>query len=190
VLANEHTGLETPDVFYWGNLVGETGNGISATRFARTMAADGGAILAHGAASVVGVANPFDIDKNNSISAAADRGVILSLGTGWLTRIDLGTVEALVAARQSDAGQAIASALASQAIVGRNVATTSVHFGNALRQPRTPAGVAAIQTAPGLLSSANAGRALKQALAQQSDDTWLDLSNDLANELVDSLRGL
>ena len=32
VKANDHTGLATPDVFYFGNLVGETGDGDSKTR--------------------------------------------------------------------------------------------------------------------------------------------------------------
>jgi hypothetical protein len=89
VLANSNTGLATDDVHFWGNLVGETATSTPAGDFARTIAADGGAILANGTQSNVGITNTLDVNKSNSITLAADRGPIVALGTGTLARISV-----------------------------------------------------------------------------------------------------
>lgn len=89
VLATTSTGLAAPDVFFWGNLVGETASSTPAGDFARTAAADGGAILAAGTQLNVGITNTLDVNKSNSITVAADRGPIIAAGTGSLARISI-----------------------------------------------------------------------------------------------------
>jgi hypothetical protein len=89
VLATTHTGLTSGDVHFWGNLVGETATSTPGGAFARTVAADGGAIIVNGTQGSVGITNPLDINKSNSITVAADRGPIVASGTGTLTRISI-----------------------------------------------------------------------------------------------------
>jgi hypothetical protein len=89
VLANANTGLAASDVHFWGNLVGETTDTTPAGNFARTLSADGGAIITNGTQADVGITNRLDVNKNNSISMAADRGPIAASGTGTLERISI-----------------------------------------------------------------------------------------------------
>lgn len=90
LLPTDRTGLAAPDVFYFGNLVGETAGATPQGDFARTIAADGGAILVTGTQLDVGISNRFDIDKSNSVTVADDRGPIIMSGTGSLARINIG----------------------------------------------------------------------------------------------------
>ncbi len=67
VNANAQTGLAAPDVFYFGNRVGDSGLGNSAAA-AITSAADQLAARAN-AAGGVSVTNPFDFNRNKVVSA-------------------------------------------------------------------------------------------------------------------------
>jgi hypothetical protein len=79
VLATSVTGLGQPDVFYFGNAVGETGNSAGD---ARVTAADALRILGNVSASV-GITNRFDINRDGKVGAA-DRLMVL----GNLSAID------------------------------------------------------------------------------------------------------
>jgi len=97
VLSTINTGLVAPDVFFFGNKVGDTTDPAVGTMFVTLAASDGGAIIAN-TGFLVGITNRFDINKDNHVTLAADRGVVLA-NTGFLSRIniDLGpTIESLV----------------------------------------------------------------------------------------------
>ena len=111
-LPTGNSGLGSSDVFFWGNLVGETATTTPAGSFARSAAADGGAILANGTQFNVGITNTLDINKSNSITAAADRGPIIAAGTKFLTRISIASGGPF-APEGGDGDAGIASALAS-----------------------------------------------------------------------------
>jgi uncharacterized repeat protein (TIGR03803 family) len=72
VLASPATGLAQPDVFYFGNAIGETGNSAADARVA---AADALRVLNNLTASAA-VANRFDINRDGKVGAA-DRLIIL-----------------------------------------------------------------------------------------------------------------
>jgi hypothetical protein len=80
--------------------------------FARTIAADGGTILTNGTQTNVGITNFLDINKNNSVSVAADRGPILTAGTGVLSRISITSAGPFAPLGGDAGGAGIASALA------------------------------------------------------------------------------
>ncbi len=113
VLATAQTGLADTDVFFWGNLLGETADATPAGAFARSVAADRGPILSGGTQINVGITSRLDINKSNSVTIAADGGPILSAGTGLLPRISIASAGPF--APEGDAGgdAGIASALAS-----------------------------------------------------------------------------
>jgi hypothetical protein len=68
VKAGPATGLSADDVFYFGNLIGDSGAGNSST-LARTDATDVKTIQKNFRAKV-GVANPYDINKDGRVDAA------------------------------------------------------------------------------------------------------------------------
>jgi hypothetical protein len=72
VLATPNTGLAQPDVFYFGNAVGETGNSAAD---ARVTSADALRVLGNVTASAT-VANRYDINRDGKVGAA-DRLIIL-----------------------------------------------------------------------------------------------------------------
>jgi alpha-L-arabinofuranosidase len=80
VLANAATGLAAPDVFYFGNLVGETGDAATPTRVS---AADLAAVKRE-VNAVVGVAGRADFNRDGHVNAldlaAAKANVFQSLG--------------------------------------------------------------------------------------------------------------
>jgi hypothetical protein len=69
VLATANTGLVSPDVFYFGNAVGEVGN---TTANAIVTAADESLIRLNFTSGfgMVGVTSPYDIDKNRFVQAS------------------------------------------------------------------------------------------------------------------------
>jgi hypothetical protein len=73
VLATPNTGLSEPDVFYFGNAIGETGN---STTDARVTGSDALRIL-NNITLVAGVTNRFDINRDSRV-AAADRLLVLA----------------------------------------------------------------------------------------------------------------
>jgi hypothetical protein len=67
VLANSNTALAAPDVHYWGNAIGETGNVVGD---ARVDFADRIEVLRNLAAGPVSAANRFDINRDRVVDAA------------------------------------------------------------------------------------------------------------------------
>ncbi len=113
VLSTAQTGLADTDVFFWGNLIGETTDTTPTGAFARTVAADRGPILSGGTQINVGITSHLDINKSNAITVAADGGPILTAGTGLLPRISIASAGPF-APEGDDGGEAgIASAMAS-----------------------------------------------------------------------------
>jgi hypothetical protein len=72
VLATAATGLAAPDVFYFGNAVGETGNSVAD---ARVTAADALRVLGHVTASAA-IGDPYDVNRDGRVGAA-DRLLVL-----------------------------------------------------------------------------------------------------------------
>ena len=68
VLANDTTGLEADDVFYWGNAIGETGDGDTRAQVnaADVIAARGNP---HGPSNPAGVANRYDFNRDGAVDA-------------------------------------------------------------------------------------------------------------------------
>ncbi|MGD9723905.1 MAG: hypothetical protein AB7O59_21085, partial [Pirellulales bacterium] len=88
VLATTHTGLATPDVFFFGNRIGDTGS-PTATSFTTTTG-DASTITAGGLGPAGGITNVRDIDKSNTITVAGDRSAALG-NIGALNRLNVGT---------------------------------------------------------------------------------------------------
>ena len=65
VLANSRTGLSAPDVFYFGNLIGESGDGATPLRVgALDLAA-----VKRGLNTTAGVESPFDFNRDGRVNA-------------------------------------------------------------------------------------------------------------------------
>jgi hypothetical protein len=101
--ANERTHLAAPDVFYFGNLIGETGGanepdvlGVNAVDVGRVRAAQ----LSAGDASIN---NPYDFNRDGRVNVL-DMGIVRSRGA---VRIPLLTT----VSRSFDAGEATAEAV-------------------------------------------------------------------------------
>ena len=100
VLATAHTGLSAAfgtvsgnavgDVFYFGNLRGETASTTPGGSFSRIFASDSAAIVSAGTQLSVGINSFLDIDRSNSVIVASDRAALVPLGTAALTRISIG----------------------------------------------------------------------------------------------------
>ncbi|MFI5377669.1 MAG: right-handed parallel beta-helix repeat-containing protein [Tepidisphaerales bacterium] len=67
VLADANTGLAAPDVFYFGNAIGESGN---STTDAAVTSADMLAARGHPAAGPVAITNPWDYNRDGSVNSA------------------------------------------------------------------------------------------------------------------------
>jgi hypothetical protein len=131
VLATANTGLTAPDVFFWGNRVGDTTDPPTGGTFFTSVASDGATILAASPAVGVGIESPYDINRTNTVNVAGDRAEVIGNSPGALLRIRFGTGgpfapeaggdhSATVAAAQPAAGllrgdSGIASALARSA---------------------------------------------------------------------------
>jgi ELWxxDGT repeat protein len=72
VKANDHTGLAKPDVFYFGNLAGETGDSLSPLRIS---SGDLAAIRRNLTAAVPPVTSRYDVNRDGKINAL-DLGII------------------------------------------------------------------------------------------------------------------
>jgi hypothetical protein len=197
VLATANTGLvsagyaspddDIGDVFYFGNLIGETSATTPAGAFARTVAADGGAILANGTQANVGITNHLDVDRSNSVTIAGDRGPIIMLGTGSLTRIQIGSAGpfapdggdgvAPAAGPTGSGGDAGLSSGLTSPSAGRLEPQASLPANVAARLDRAKAGAAAIAAGVQLLDNAGA------ALDEGDDDAGID--DELLEALLD-----
>ena len=80
VNATATTGLTTPDVFYYGNAIGESGD---STLNAFVNASDEIAVR-HQTAVAVSVASPYDIDRNGTVDAN-DELIVHNNRTGFLS---------------------------------------------------------------------------------------------------------
>jgi len=127
VKANAQTGLAAPDVFYFGNRIGDSGLGNSAAA-AITSAADQLAARAN-AAGGVSVTNPFDFNRNKVVSAGDELtarfnpGILLMLNLpaaaipGAAPLVAQATVAATaIAASDLPLSSAVASALAQRSL--------------------------------------------------------------------------
>jgi 3-phytase len=90
-LPSAHTGLAAPDVFFWGNRVGDTTFPATGGTFLTNVAGDGAAIVGASPASSVGIANLYDINRTNTVNVAGDRAQVVANSPGSLLRIDIGT---------------------------------------------------------------------------------------------------
>ncbi len=142
--ANSHTGLVTPDVFYFGNRVGDTGEGASST-IAVTNAVDEISARIH-LAFGQSVTNIRDFDRNGLVNA--DDQIIARTNGGYLYMLSLAPSPVATASASADESHAaVAAALAlrdNELPVGQE-ATTSVSASLILRradvtsEPRTGA---------------------------------------------------
>jgi hypothetical protein len=138
VLATENTGLGVPDVFYFGNAPGESGN---ATANAIVSTAD--EILArnfvHGPGNPASITDPYDFNRDGLVNTA-DRLIARSNRTGLATALRLITVPAIGDAPESLAARVGDEAtLAPEADLGASLARDAV-FGEAApygQQPRS-----------------------------------------------------
>jgi hypothetical protein len=91
VLATVNTGLSSPDVFFWGNRVGDTTSPAAGGSFVTNVGGDGAAIVGAAPASSVGITNRLDVNKSNTINVAGDRAEVVGNSPGSLLRINIGT---------------------------------------------------------------------------------------------------
>jgi len=88
------TGLEAADVFYFGNLVGDTGNGASAA----VTASDVALIRSHAGSNRLRPEDVFDLNHDDRINvldlaaARGNQGAILDLNVAAVDRIQSGTL--------------------------------------------------------------------------------------------------
>lgn len=106
---NLNTGLLASDVFYFGNLIGDTFNDASPSVFVTT-AADETAVQASPIVSLAPIDSPFDIDRNG-VHLASDRIAVRSNTITALNKIDISNPPAPPVGPGS-AASAVASALA------------------------------------------------------------------------------
>ena len=79
VKANGNTGLGTPDVHYWGNQVGETGNDATTA----VNAGDVGEVINNATAFLpASITNPFDLNHDGAVNAG-DLGVVINNATAF-----------------------------------------------------------------------------------------------------------
>ena len=87
VLANENTGLATPDTHYWGNAIGETGNAPGSTAvdaIDQAGARDNFTTFLDPAE----ITNPYDFDRSGSVNAT-DQTIARDNFTTFLTDLEL-----------------------------------------------------------------------------------------------------
>jgi hypothetical protein len=107
VLPTANTGLTAADVFFWGNKIGDTGQGTPATTFL-TSGADKTSVLGL-LGSGVGITSIRDFNRDNNVTAADASVVPPSLGS--ITRLNVGAGGPF--APEGDGGDSgVASALA------------------------------------------------------------------------------
>jgi hypothetical protein len=182
VLANEHTGLDAPDVFYWGNAVGGSGLGDTAVG-APTNATDQLAARnnPHGPGNLAPVQYPYDYNKDRSVNAS-DELIARNNGTGFLTqliKINLNATASL-AALVGDTG--IASALASVLTATPRNATPEI--GAVLPFSATSASV----ERPEPLGLLMAARAVDRAVTRyEPEPSWLNGADELVADLAAEL---
>ncbi len=102
VAANSRTGLVSPDVFYWGSKVGESGIGMGASTFTTTDASQVFANLGGGKP----ITDLWDFNRDSRVTSTDSLIVFSNLGS--LIRLSIPPAEPLVAEELS----AVASALA------------------------------------------------------------------------------
>jgi hypothetical protein len=186
VLANATTGLAAGDVHFWGNLVGETAAATPGGSFARSIAADGGAIIANGTQTGTGIANPLDVNKSNSVTVAADRGPIVALGTGTLARISIaagGPFAPQGGGEGENEGGALPLAASSAREEGAAEPAATFTFVPLGAEPSRPA------VDRGMAIAVAAEHWRRQLLASAADDAWHGQLDEPLVELLAAARG-
>jgi hypothetical protein len=173
VLPTANTGLTAADVFFWGNKIGDTGQGTPATTFL-TSGADKTSVLGL-LGSGVGITSIRDFNRDNNVTAADASVVPPSLGS--ITRLNVGAGGPF--APEGDGGDSgVASALAASS----TSAVASSGGGSA--QPVEPS-PSKTGTAIGNPTTAPAEVELTEAAAWDFDSATLDLDDDLVALLAD-----
>ena len=108
VKANDKTGLAAPDVFYYGNLVGETGNTAAGVSQAVVNTADVLTVRSHQSA-VAAINSPYDFNRDGQVSAA-DTSIAAAMNQSTLLLTAPGT-PAVGARSKSSPTKPTASAL-------------------------------------------------------------------------------
>jgi hypothetical protein len=130
VLATDDTGLETPDVFYWGSKLGDAGFPVT-THFSTTVAADAARILsAMGPAG--GITNILDFNRDNMVTASGDRPVVIA-NLGAIVRINIGADGPFASVGDGDADEFLAAGMGDSGIASALAASrTPATFAHAL----------------------------------------------------------
>ena len=84
VKANENTGLDTPDVFYFGNQIGDVNGDVNAQNRVRVNAFDTLQVRASHSTGTVDIDNRFDVDKSGRVNAFDTLRVRANHTTGGL----------------------------------------------------------------------------------------------------------
>jgi hypothetical protein len=86
VLATADTGLAVPDLFFWGNKIGDAGFPVTRS-FSTTVAADAVRVAA-AMGPAGGITNVFDFNRDNMVTISEDRAAAIA-NIGAITRIDI-----------------------------------------------------------------------------------------------------
>ena len=95
VFANENTGLITDDVFYFGNVRGESGDRSSLNTFVNAW--DFAAARGHQQASGAAIDNPYDYDRDDAVNAT-DAMIARDNTTNFVTALSLLSIPSLASA--------------------------------------------------------------------------------------------
>ena len=150
VLANDHTGLASDDVFYYGNLIGATGAGTTSTSVT-VAAADVDSIVGdpHSPFNKAAITNVNDINRDRQVNA----------NDAILARDNQGNTLGLITAPASGGGAAVPAALPPPALVP----AAAVQFVSA-----TAVSPAISEPASAIIDSASTVAVLAQPLSVRS----------------------
>ncbi|MGD9722888.1 MAG: hypothetical protein AB7O59_22250 [Pirellulales bacterium] len=173
VLATANTGLGAPDVFFFGNRIGDTGS-PTATSFTTTTG-DASTITAGGLGPAGGITNVRDIDRTNAITVAGDRSAALG-NIGALNRLNVGTGGPFAPTPAGDTG--IASALAMSASKIDPPRTWPLHAARALTA-----------TMPARGTVTTYAQLVAAAIVEDADEPEdVDVDDETLDDLADGIR--
>jgi hypothetical protein len=175
VKANAQTGLATPDVFYFGNAIGEAGNSMT-----NAQVTAGDEIEArndpHNILNPAPITNRHDYDRNGLVNAG-DQIVARNNGTTLLSRLALINPPAASAAAPADAYSLLGSEGGSRASVASPLVPSS--------GTNVPLAVPRYATGSGSLAANSASQEQSHAVADL--DSLFGASDDLDADLLELL---
>jgi hypothetical protein len=189
VLPTPNTGLTATDVHFWGNKIGDTGQGTPPTTFL-TSGADKTSVLGL-LGSGVGITSIRDFNRDNNVTAADASVVPPSLGS--IVRLTVGAggpfapegSEAEIAAAEGDAGIASALAVSGSSLLpmGAANATASAWHSHPPTPVPSPLAIA-------ILEAQRAAGAPRDLVLQDNrsfdDEVWEVLIEDISADLATS----